>query len=70
MQYVSVCYAYESNTIFVRPMTKRSDESFVQAYKEINEYVGTKGFKPTLNVTDSECSKAVQNYINSQGVAW
>ena len=51
-------------------MTNRPDESFVPAYKEISEYLGTKGFKPTLNVTDIECSKAVQNYINSQGVAW
>ena len=26
--------------------------------------------KPTLNITDNECSKAVQNYINSRRVAW
>ena len=51
-------------------MKNRSDESFVAAYKEIYKYVGDRGCKPTLNVTHNECSKVVQNYINSQGVAW
>ena len=54
-----VFYAYEAHEILVRPMKNRGDESFVQAYKEIYEYLGTKGFKPTLNVTDNECSKVV-----------
>ena len=70
MQYIFVCYAYESNAILVRPMKNRSDESFVAAYKDIYEYLESKGFKPTLNVTDNECSKAVQDYINSQKVDW
>ena len=66
MQYTFVYYAYESNAILVRPMKNRSDESFVVAYKEIYKYLGDRGCKPTLNVTDNECSKAVQNYINFQ----
>ena len=40
------------------------------SYKEIYEYLGDRGCKPTLNVTDNEYSKAVQKYINSQGVDW
>ena len=51
-------------------MKNRSDESFVAAYKEIYKYLGDRGCKPTLNVTDNEYSKAVQNYINFQGVDW
>ena len=51
-------------------MKNRSDESFSATYKEIYEYLGDRGCKPTLNVTDNECSKEVQNYINSQGVDW
>ena len=70
MQYIFVCYAYESNAILVQPMKNRSDESFVTAYKEIYKYLGDRGRKPTINVTDNKCSKAVQNYIHSQGVAW
>ena len=49
-------------------MKRRSDESFVEAYKKIYEELEAKGFKPTLNVTDNECSKAVRNYITSQNV--
>ena len=70
MQYGFVCYAYEANRILVRPMQNREDESFVQAYKEIYKYLGAEGSKPTLNFIDNECSNLIQNYINSQQVAW
>ena len=49
-------------------MKSRSDESFVETYKEMYEDLEARGFKPTLNVTDNECSKAVQTYIISQNV--
>ena len=49
-------------------MKSRTDKSFVKAYKEMYEDPEARGFKPTLNVTDNECSKAVQNYITSQNV--
>ena len=68
MQYIFVCYVYEANAILVKPMKNRSDESFVEAYKEMYEDLKARGFKPTLNVTDNECSKAVQKYITSQNV--
>ena len=70
MQYIFICYAYKANAILVRPIKHRSNESFVAAYKEIYKYLGDRGCKPTLNVTDNECSKAVQNYINSQKMPW
>ena len=59
MQYIFVCYAYELNAILVRPMKNRENESMVAAYKDIYEYLTSKNFKPKLNVTDNECSKAV-----------
>ena len=68
MQYIFVCYVYEANSILVKPMKSRTDESYVEAYKEMYEELEANGFKPTLNVTDNECSKAVQNYITSQNV--
>jgi hypothetical protein len=70
VQYIFVCYAYEPNAILVRPMKNRENESMVVAYKDIYEYLTSKNFKPKLNVTDNECSKAVQSYIASQDVDW
>ena len=70
MQYIFVCYAYGPNAILVHPMKTRSDECFVAAYEEMYEYLESRGFKPKLNVTDNECSKAVQRYIKSQNVEW
>ena len=52
----------------VKHMKSRSNESFVEAYREMYEELKSKGFKPTLNVTDNECSKVVRNYITSQNV--
>ena len=59
MQYIFVCYVHEANSILVRHTKSRSDDSFVAAYKEMYEDLEARGFKPTLNVTDNECSKAV-----------
>ena len=42
----------------------------VGAYQEVYEYLESVGQKPTLNVTDNEASKAVQNYIRSKDVDW
>ena len=70
MQYIFVCYAYEPNSILVRHMKDRSNKSFLASYKDVYEYLEGRGYKPTLNVTDNEFSKAVQNYVSSQDVNW
>ena len=70
MQYIFVCYAYEPNAILVRPMKTRDTECMVQAYSDIYEELAKKGCKPKLNITDNECSRAVQTFIESQDVAW
>ena len=68
MQFIFVCCVHEANFILVRPMKSRSDEYFVAAYKKMYEEFEAKEFKPTLNTTGNECSKAVQNWIISQNV--
>ena len=42
----------------------------VAAYQDIYKYLESVNQKPTLNVTDNEASKAVQNYIKSKDVDW
>ena len=51
----SLYYVYEANAILVKPMKNKSDDSFVEAYKEMYEDLKARGFKPTLNVTDNKC---------------
>ena len=70
MQYIFVCYVYKPNAILVRPMKSRSDACMVGAYTDIYKYLDSVNQKQTLTVTDSEASKAVQNYIQSQDVDW
>ena len=42
----------------------------VATYKNIYEYLEAAGHTYTLNITNNECSKAVQKYIESQKVNW
>ena len=69
-QYIFVCYTYQPNAILVRPMKSRNDECMVAAYTDIYDYLENRGHKPKLNIMDNEASKAVQNYIKRQNVAW
>ena len=68
MRYIIACYRHEASFRLVWPVKSRSDKYFVVAYKEVYKELEAKGFKPTLNVTDIKCSKAVRNYIISQNV--
>ena len=70
MQYIFVCYAYEPNAILVRPMKSRETTCMIEAYTDIYKYLSDKGFKPKLNVTDNECSRAVQDFIHGQQCDW
>ena len=67
-QYVFVAYFYSINAIIVRPMPSRTDDAMVATFKEIIEELKSCGHKPQLNVMDNECSKAVQQYINSEKI--
>jgi hypothetical protein len=65
-QVVFVAYAYGPNAIIVRPMKNRSDAEMIRAYREVYEYLESKGFKPQFNVSDNECSKAIKAYVKEQ----
>ena len=64
-QYVFVAYFYSINAIIVRTMPSHTDEAMVATFKEIIKELKSCGYQPQLNVMDNECSKAVQQYINS-----
>ena len=49
----------------MRLMKSRADESMVEAFKDIYDYLKTKILKPKLYVLDNEYSKAAKTYINS-----
>ena len=70
MQYILVCYAYDSNAIIVCSMKSCNDQCMVAAHKYIYNHLTAAGHKPKLNATDNECSKVIQNYIMSQNVDW
>jgi len=65
--YIFVAYVYKINTILMRLMKSRSDESMVKAFTDIYAYLKPKNLQPKLHVLDNECSKAVQTFIKSNG---
>ena len=70
MQYIFVCYVYESNAILVRPMKTRSDACMVGAYQEIYEYLEAVDQKPTLNVIDNEASNHIKSAFEDADVKY
>jgi hypothetical protein len=38
----------------------------IKLYKEVYEYLESKGFKPRFNVSDNKCSKTIKRYIREQ----
>jgi hypothetical protein len=64
-RYHFVAYEYQSNAIIVRALKDLSDNSMVEVFKDVYDYLTSKGFKPKLNVMDNACSRAVQKYIKS-----
>ena len=66
MQYVFVAYMYDLNAILVRAMPSKNDGEMIAAFKDILATLNTRGYVPTLNVMDNECSKAVEAHIRSR----
>ena len=66
MQYIFVAYVYDLNAIIVRAMPSRTDASMVTAFKEVITALKSRGYHPTLNVMDNECSAAVEKYIKNE----
>ena len=53
------------NAILVWPMTNKEAGTYVETNMKIYEYLKQRGFKPTLNVLDNECSKTLKEWILS-----
>ena len=64
--YLFVCYVYSKNAIIMRTMTSRSDESMVETFKSVYEFLKKYNCSPKLHVLDNECSKAVQNFVEKE----
>ena len=69
MQYIFVAYVYDLNAIIVRAMPSRTDASMVTAFTEVITTLKKRGYHPTLNVMDNECSAAVEKYIWSENIS-
>jgi hypothetical protein len=69
MQYIFVAYVYDLNAIIVHAMPSRTDASMVTAFTEVITTLKTRGYHPTLNVMDNECSAAVEKYIRTENIS-
>jgi hypothetical protein len=65
MIYIFVAYIYDLNAIIVRPMTLRTDASFIAAFTNFFAILRVRNYQPALNVMDNECSKAVEKHIHA-----
>ena len=65
-----VIYAYDPNTILVKPLPYRSKESIVQAYQKIIQHLTRIGFKPRLQRLDNEAYKLLQDNMDKNQIQY
>jgi hypothetical protein len=65
MQKIFVAYIYDLNTILVCAMPSKNDATMITAFTNTLAALVARGYMPTLNITDNECSKMAQAYIKS-----
>jgi hypothetical protein len=63
-----VMYHYKTNAILIIPIAGLNSECILEAYKSNFKYLVSKGFKPKVNVTDKQATKAVKAYLTPQQV--
>ncbi len=63
MHHIFVAYIYDLNAILVHAMPSKNDAAMITAFAKILATLPARGYKPTLNVTDNECSKMVEVHI-------
>jgi len=68
MQYVFAAYCYDLNAILVCAMPSKNDGAMIAAFKDILVTLNTRGYAPTLNVMDNECSKTAEAHIRSHNM--
>ncbi len=65
MQYIFIAYIYDLNAILVDVMPSKNNADMITAFTNILATLAARGYKPSLNVTDNECSNMVEAYIKS-----
>ncbi len=55
-----MAYVYDLNAILVHAMPSKNDAATITAFTKTLTTPAARGYKPTLNVTDSRCSKMVE----------
>jgi hypothetical protein len=65
MQCIFVAYIYNLNAILVHAMPYKNNAAMITAFTKNLANLAARGYKPTLNITDNECSKTVEVYIKS-----
>jgi hypothetical protein len=61
MQYIFVAYIYDLNAIPVCTMPSKNNAAMIATFTKILATIAAQGYKPTLNITDNECSKTVES---------
>jgi hypothetical protein len=59
MQYIFVVYTYDLNAILVCAMPSKNNAAMITTFTKILATLAARGYKPTLNVTYTECSMTV-----------
>jgi hypothetical protein len=65
VQYVFEAYIYDLNAILVCTMPSKTNGAMIAAFMDILANLNARGYSPTLNVMDNECSKAIKAHIQS-----
>jgi hypothetical protein len=65
MQHIFVVYIYDLSISLVCTMPSKNDAAMIITSTKIFPTLAAGRYKPTLNVTDNECSKMVEAYIKS-----
>ena len=63
MNYIMVCYVYDSNGILIRPMKNRSKAEHIRVYNDIFQNLEKRGLRPNVHRMDNECPKALRTII-------
>ena len=66
MQYFFVAYDYDTNYIFANPIDNLKDEAIIEAFESVFNELKNKGYKPTFNVTDNQCTKPIKAFLEKE----
>ena len=53
-KYILILYDYDSNAILTAPLTQRTGGAILAAYKELYEFLKSRGMTPKLQQLDNE----------------